>query len=332
MSIVKRFRFLPGRLRLALKRIVKGELLDDFLQRDKAALEQAGYLHPERESSMRGMMIFHAHCIEKGLTMPRFEPGHGCGRIEALCRTISLYKAAGYDLNAFEYRVALATLAEYQRVHRELGYSLPQQLAQTIQDSLKDEQVTPEKQIDMTPQDMWRETASAFPLFSASRHSVRHFAGSVPRENILSAVNLATNAPCACNKQYVRVHLYEGRDKVQPLLALQNGNAGFGDKAEQLLIITSDMSYMHWRGERHEIYVCAGLFAMNLSYALHYHHVAHCMLNWQVTPENDRKMRKVAGIPAREEIALVIACGALPAHFKVTASPRRNGSSITTIH
>lgn len=332
MSIVKKLRVMPVGLKRALKRIVKGELLDDFLQRDKAAWAQAGYLHPEREDSMRGMMIFHSHCIEKGLTMPRFEPGHGGRRIEALCLTISRYKAAGYDLNAFEYRAALATLAEYQEVHRELGYSLPQQLTQAIQDSLKGEQVTPEKQIDMTPQDMWGETASAFPLFSASRHSVRHFEGAVPRENILSAINLATNAPCACNKQYVRVHFYEGRDKVQPLLALQNGNAGFGDRAEQLLIITSDMSYMHWRGERHEIYVCAGLFAMNLSYALHYHHVAHCMLNWQVTPENDRKMRKAAGIPDQEEIALVIACGAPPAHFKVTASPRRNGAAITTVH
>lgn len=316
----------------SLKLAVKGDFMDNFLRRDKAAWEQAGYLHPEKELSMRGMMIFHAHCIEKGLTMPRFEPGHGGKRILDLCGTISRYRNAGYDQDAFEYRTALSVLAEYHRVHQSLNYPLAQEVGHALQGALSQSDIEPERQLDMTPHTLWQSTAAAFPVFSASRHSVRNFAGDAPIESIFAAIDLATNAPCACNKQYVRVHLYEGREKVQPLLALQNGNAGFCETVGQLIVITSDMSYMHWRGERHEIYLCAGLFAMNLGYALHYHHVAHCMLNWQVAPETDREMRNLAGIPECEEIALLIVCGVPPASFKVTSSPRREGKDIVTVH
>lgn len=332
MNIWKNLCTLLRHPKRSLKQAVKGELLDEFLLRDKAAWEQAGYLHPQREGSMRGMMIFLAHCIEKGLTMPRFEPGHGRNRIQDLCRVVIKYRESGYDRNAFEYRVALSVLAEYQHVHEELEYALPEDLSRAIQDALAGESASQGKQIDMTPKKLWQHANSAFPAFSASRHSVRNFAADAPRADILAAINLATNAPCACNKQYVRVHMYEGADKVRPLLALQNGNTGFGDMSGQLLIVTADMNYMHWRGERHEIYLCAGLFAMNLGYALHYHHVAHCMLNWQVPPHTDRQMRELAGIPENEEIALLIICGLPPAEFKATASPRHSGGDITIIH
>lgn len=316
----------------ALRKAIHGEVLDEFLARDRAAWEHAGYLQPEREGSMRGMMIFHSHCVEKGLTMPGFAPGHSTGTVLELSKVVGKYQAAGYNKEAFEYRTALGILAEYRRVHRELHFTLPQEVEQALQCALEGVDVLPERQPEISAQDFWRDSNAPFPVFSASRHSVRHFAGSAPHEDIMKAIQLATNAPCACNKQYVRVHLYEAKEKVQPLLALQNGNRGFGENAEQLIIVTSDMSYMHWRGERHEIYLCAGLFAMNLSYALHYYHVAHCMLNWQVQPETDAEARVRAGIPPEEEIALFIVCG-LPANqFKATSSPRRTGKEITTVH
>lgn len=332
MSITTKFFSFLTHPKRTFNKLIRGKGKDPFLMRDKEAWDRAGYLHPEREGSMRGMMIFHAHCVEKGLTMPRFEPGHGTGRILELCDTMEKYKKAGFDRKVFEYRTALSAMAGYQHVHHELGYTLPEKVSAALHSILDGENAVPDRQLDMTPQLLWQHTEAAFPAFSASRHSVRHFAGAAPQKDLMAAVNLAANAPSACNKQYVRVHLYEGRDKVQPLLALQNGNAGFGDTAEQLILVTSDMSYMHWRGERHEIYLCAGLFAMNLSYALHYYHVGHCMLNWQVTPQKDKEMRTLAGIPDCEEIALVIICGRPANTFRATSSPRRKGEDITTLH
>ncbi len=329
IPVIRRLFLHPKR---ALRKAIHGEVLDEFLARDRAAWEHAGYLHPEREGSMRGMMIFHSHCVEKGLTMPGFAPGHSTGKVLDLCQVIAKYRTAGYDMEAFEYRTALGVLSEYRRVHRDLLFTLPQEVEHALQCALEGVDVLPERQLEMSAQDLWKDSNAPFPVFSASRHSVRHFIGSAPHEDIMKAMQLATNAPCACNKQYVRVHLYEGKDKVQPLLAMQNGNRGFGENAEQLIIVTSDMSYMHWRGERHEIYLCAGLFAMNLGYALHYHHVAHCMLNWQVEPGTDREMRALAGIPDNEEITLLIVCGIPADSFKATSSPRRPGREITTIH
>ena len=183
----------------------------------------------------------------------------------------------------------------------------------------------------MTPEKLWNDIRSDFATFSASRHSVRHVKGKVPTENIVKAVSLACNSPSACNRQYVKVKLVEDYDKVQSLLELQNGNKGFGHLVEQLLLITVDLSAIRWLAERHDIFTNAGIFIMNLCYALHYHKIAHCMLNWSEGKVMDEELRKRITIPDQETVVLMIMLGDVPDEFMVTSSPRRTVDELFTI-
>ena len=47
-------------------------------------------------------------------------------------------------------------------------------------------------------------------------------------------------APSACNRQYVRVHSVGDIEMKKAILSLQNGNRGFGENADKLLVVTAD--------------------------------------------------------------------------------------------
>ena len=183
----------------------------------------------------------------------------------------------------------------------------------------------------MTSQSYWANTEASFPVFAASRHSVRDFSGKVDSSLIDQSIALACTAPTACNRQHVHIHTYED-DKASALLAYQNGNRGFGHLCKQLIVVTADKNALYTIQERHDTYTNGGIFAMNLSYSLHYHHVAHCMLNWSTEPGVDKAFRAVAGIPENETIVLLIACGQVPEKFKVARSLRKPVSAIHTRH
>ena len=180
--------------------------------------------------------------------------------------------------------------------------------------------------------DFFAAKDAPFPEFAASRHVCRHFAGPVPRETVESAIALATTAPSACNRQHARVHVVDSPALRDRLFALQGGTRGFGQDADKVLVVTSDLSAVRWGWERHDCYTNGGLFVMNLCYALHYHGVAHCILHWSVAPEADRAAHGLLGIPANEAIVQLIACGMPPEEFDVAASPRLAGADITTWH
>lgn len=173
---------------------------------------------------------------------------------------------------------------------------------------------------------------SSFPEFSASRHSVRHFNGPVSLEQIERAVSLARNAPSACNRQHTRVHCICDKETRKKVLSLQNGNRGFGHLADKLLIITADLHDIRWEEERNDLYTNAGIFLMNLCYALHANKVAHCLLNWSVSPFRDILLRKLVSIPDHETVICILACGDCPEQFSLASSPRKPVSEILTVH
>jgi hypothetical protein len=72
---------------------------------------------------------------------------------------------------------------------------------------------------------------------------------------------------------------------------------------------------------------------MNLLYALHYHQIGACVLNWCNSPKDDAKLRTIIHIDDNEYITLFIACGRVPDHsFSVAKSQRLKVEDITTVH
>ena len=283
------------------------------------------------KGGLRAALIMAYHGIEKGLTMPNRRLGFGQQALSDMIILVEKWKLSESTEDEV-YVHAISVLQEYWQLHADANYKLENQLADRLRKLLQEEEIVVDHQLEVTKENLFGKTMEPFLEFSQSRHSVRHFSGAVSEEQIRLAVALAQNAPSACNRQHVRVHCLVNKEQIQQLLALQNGNRGSGHLVDKLLLITYDMQDLRWREERNDGYTNAGIFVMNLCYALHYYHVAHCLLNWSVSPKNDEKMRALVAIPETETLVIIVACGDCPDNIRLAKSPRKRLSSIYCVH
>ena len=289
-------------------------------------MANAGALHLDRKAAARAEIVMGYHVLEKGLTMPRRRLGFGKGAVVHLVNLIqSFEKRFGNDP---QVRHAVGVLRAYREMHRECPDPMPRLDAFLA----AHEDVPAATQPHVRRVEFFAAKDAPFPAFAASRHVVRHFAGTVSRETVEEAVSLALTAPSACNRQHARVHVIDDPVLRDRLFAVQGGTRGFGADADKVIVVTADLSAVRWAWERHDCYVNGGIFVMNLCYALHYLGVAHCILHWSVSPDVDREAHRFLGIPANEAIVQVLACGMPPEEFDVASSPRLSVSDVTTWH
>lgn len=274
------------------------------------------------------------HVVEKGLTMPkkRLDFGHE-GLYDLMWRIDEYEKIFGYGEKMVDY--AAGVVKEYLAFHERSNFSINPEDAfwKRVMNFCKSHADIPcSKQVSTTRDAFFKDINASFPVFAASRHTCRHYEGPLPLETIESAVKLAMTAPSACNRQHARVHCVSNHQTRDVIFTLQNGNRGFAKDADKLLVVTSDLNDLRWHEERNDIYTNAGMFLMNLCYALHYHKVAHCVLNWSVSPEADRKLHDLLGIGMNERPVALVCCGPMPERVELAASPRKKFEDIFTNH
>lgn len=288
---------------------------------------EAGALHGERKGALRTAIVMGYHVLEKGLTMPRRRMGFGQGAAVHLANLVEEWERR-FGEGDGQVRHAVAVLRAYRELHRDW----PEPMERLDRFLAGREGVAAAVEPRVTREAFYAAKDAPFPVFAASRHVVRHFAGPASREAIEAAVSVATTAPSACNRQPARVHAVADKGLMERLFALQGGTRGFGGDAGQALVVTVDLSSVRWGWERHDAWTNGGMFAMNLCHALHWHGVAHCILHWSVPPEADREARRLLGIPENEAIVLLLACGQAPEAFEVAASPRVGMEEVLAWH
>ena len=292
----------------------------------------SGAFHDSKEKNLAYLTWLY-HVVEKGLAMPEMRLGFGYEKVKELSKNIVQYKGK-YGV-CKEITSAVSVLLEYERVHKEYDFSLDIDVKNSI-DMVKSNfpNVLPEKQVVVNRNSYFNKLNRSFPEFSASRHSVRNFSTEpLSMSQIVDSIELAKNAPSACNRQPTRIHIVDGKNLIQKCLSLQNGNRGFGHLTDKLLIITGEMGTLLGSQELLDLNTNVGIFIMNLCYALHYNKVAHCVLNWYVEPNKDKKLREIVDIPNGENIVAFIICGNAPTDdFKLVSSPRLDTELLYTIH
>lgn len=268
------------------------------------------------------------HVIEKGLTMPDIRYGFGQPRILDIVEMLNDNR--NYE-NEGVYKYTVGLLKEYLDFHDRNGKILPNAFRKTIEElTSRYPDVKAEQQIDITSEEYYSNIDSAFPFFCRSRRTVRYFEKPAPIADVQEAVELAGYAPSACNRQSIKCHYFEG-EIVKKILSIQKGNKGFGHLAPQLFILTSDVSMMT-PYEYNDSFTNAGIFAMNLSYALYYKQIASCILTWSVLPEDDLALREIADIPKVETIVLLIIFGKTPREFRIAKSKRQQVNEFLIMH
>lgn len=274
------------------------------------------------------------HTIEKGLTMGDMRLGFGEERINALIELCEKYIEA-YDKTDETLLEAVGVILEYRKIHELANFAFTSKLKERIDRIIKISNCNlPTKQISITKEEYFKNANSAFDVFSQTRHSLRDFNENetIDISIIDKVIALSQNAPSTCNRQSVRIHVISNLELLKKVLLLQNGNRGFGHRANKLIIVTADLQSWEGPKESHGPYFDAGLYTMNLLYSLHYNKIGACALNWFASIENDNKLRVLLNIPDNEVISVIIACGQLKSNFKIAKSNRKDYRSIMTIH
>lgn len=296
----------------------------------KRFVRNAGcFNHKPHEASLSRVIMAY-HVLEKGITMPRRRLDFGHAAVLDLIGFIEDYEKR-FGIEDIQVKHAVGCVKEYYELHAAANFDMSKDEVFWHRVSAfceAHDTITPSKQIETTREEFFLNNEASFPAFAASRHTSRHYEGVVDISRIKAAVKLAMTAPSACNRQFVKVYCVSNHETRDKLLSFQNGNRGFGSDADKLLVVTSDLRGNRWEEERNDLYTNAGIFIMNLCYALHYHRIAHCILNWSVHPERDVIGHNLLGIPENEVIVMIISCGNAPERFSVACSPRKHVEDI----
>jgi nitroreductase len=278
---------------------------------------------------LQAKIIKSYHRIEKGLALAEPRPGFGIDAVTQLIDDVATYaKRFGSDHVVIR---ALQTLVEYDCFNNTAGQgsSKAELAARKAGISLEASQAPEGGTIEVSRSEIHHAAMLDLEPFFRHRYSVRQFdAKPVERKQIERAIAMAQKTPSVCNREAGRVYVVSDRKRAAELLTYQNGNRGFGDQADKLLIVTASLDCFLSVGERHQCWIDGGLFAMSLIYALHSLGLGTCCLNWSVEPATDATFKQASGIPEGQAIIMLIAVGHLPDTFRVAASARRPISEV----
>lgn len=293
-----------------------------------------GFFYNDNKKKMQDNLIVLYHPIEKGLCMPEFRPGFGKDKIIDLIKLCNSY-VAKYGNADFVMKHISSVLLEYQRFHKDMGYSLDKDLEQMLESFfLLFDDVEVCNQLTYSREQFYSKMNLSFIEFAHSRHSVRNYdlTRSIDLNVLKKSVREAMSAPSTCNRQSVKIHIVKDHHKVVECMRLQCGNKGFGHLADSVIVITSDLQSWGMSTERNAPYIDGGIMTMNLLYFLHYNGIAACPLNWSEKQKKTDKLKALLDIPQSEVIILLISCGIAPEEFKVVRSRRKPFEEICVIH
>jgi nitroreductase len=282
----------------------------------------------------RANLIKTYHVIEKGLSLQTPRPNFGRDVRERLFVYLTTYiHRWGHDQTT---RIALNVLESYCQFSEACGFPM-----EVERDRMEQLQMHGDAAhgceiaggtVDLTSESAQRDGTTDFLRMAQARHSLRNFQDkAIDPALIRRAVEIATHAPSACNRQAWHVYAFSDPAKKQAIMQAQGGSRGFGESAATLLVVASDLRCFSGPNERHQAWVDGSLFSMSLLYALQYLGLGTCPLNCAFYPWEEEKFRKLTGIPRYEPLIMVIAIGHMPRQFKVTVSTRRSVDEVLVL-
>ncbi|GAM73849.1 nitroreductase family protein [Vibrio ishigakensis] len=143
-----------------------------------------------------------------------------------------------------------------------------------------------------------------------NRRSVRWYEQKrVPEELIRKAVQQASLAPSACNRQPFSFHLTLEPEKAVKVANYAMGTAGFSHNIPAIIAVVGDLSAYPFERDRHVIYIDGSLASMQLMLSLETLGLSSCPINWPDIEDRDRKISEELGLEVYEKVIMLIAVG-----------------------
>ena len=266
------------------------------------------------------------HTIEKGLSYDEnYRPGFGKENVNKLIVSLEQYIAKGYDIHAFFYETALSCLDEYIKKNAEFGYK-DSNLEAKIHNLPGNKNNCGGTIVVSAPKNPEMLT---YEQLMISRHSIRHFAEkNVQLDVLIEAVQLAQHTPSACNRQGWKTRIIVNRDKIKTILLNQNGNTGFGNEFDKLLVITSDLRAQQRNREVFQAFIDGGMYAQSVLNCLYCKGIGSVPLSASLTFEQDNNIRNTIDLDDAEVLILIIGVGNYPEGSVLTTRSERKKANI----
>lgn len=275
------------------------------------------------KAQLKYYLTKHYHIIEKGLALPEPRLGFGQPKIFDIIEKSKKYESLfGSDKLISSIR---KTLIEYLDFNSKKNFMLPADFEFSINEFLNSGVVGVSGGLKQKQKNKSSTlTLDEYKAFSEGRVSVRDFSSdTVSKELLYSVVDIAKSAPSVCNRQGWKVHCYSDKETIIKLLTYQNGNAGFTETIDKLLIVTADIkAFTNY--ESNQAFIDGGLFSMNLLLAIHAAGLGACCLNTCYPYKKENEVKKAADIQDNERLIMMIAVGSLKENYSVAYSPRND--------
>lgn len=284
----------------------------------------------QNEEAELSTLLVISHVLEKGITMPNRRYGFGFERVRhVIDNTMMCIEKYGSDHDEIQY--AIGDLLEYKLIHDEIGFELPDDIVSGI---LKLKSYSAEKShiesLHYNVNSFFTEWNS-FAKFAKSRHTCRHYSKeSIDIERVKKCIQLAQTAPSACNRQSTKVHIIASKSAKDVILKYQNGSRGFGQDADKFILITADQNCWDVRQQK-SAYIDAGIFTMNLLYALHEERICACTLNAHIYHDQINHFYHDLKLKECEIPVVFIAIGNPKEDFVVAESMRIDSKNIISV-
>ncbi|RUO30333.1 nitroreductase family protein [Aliidiomarina soli] len=258
------------------------------------------------------------HRLEKGLIMKPRRPIFALNYIE---ETIDCYETAASNENVCldELKWATDVLVSYFEVIESTSITAPlrfrfnkarkyEKPKEDILDNASDtENFIPYPSKDLPDLEVTTEELSKLYM---RRRSTRWFESRpVPSDSLLRAIEMASTAPSACNRQPYSFKICTHPETAQKISKLAMGTSGFSDNIQSLIVVVGDLSAYPLERDRHCIYIDSSLASMQLMLALETMGLATCPINWPDIEEREQAMQDTLNLPKYLRPVMLIAVG-----------------------
>lgn len=270
------------------------------------------------------------HTIEKGLSYENYRAGFGKDNIEKMLKLMEDYVSAGFDTSAFFYETALSCLDRYIKKNKEHGHvdeELNARVAK-LPGKMNDAGGT----LEIKKPDIEKIKKLNYEELLKERHSIRHFSNEpVDIKKLTEAVKLAQYTPSACNRQGWITRIVSDKKVLSEVLSCQNGNRGFGQEIDKLVLVTCDLMCFNKNREFFQAYIDGGLFSANLINALYYEGIGSIPLSASLSTAQEKKLRGILDIKDNEVLIIFIGVGNYPEECLTARSERKPEPDIRVI-
>lgn len=280
------------------------------------------------EKQYQASIVRYYHTIEKGLTYEDYRPGFGKNNINCLIDSMAKFSKQ-YGTNYAFYNNAISCLNRYVEKNKENGY-VDSELELRI-NCLNGVDSGNGGVIEVSKQDDEHYRKLNFKEIMKTRHSIRHFSDDdVSLEKIEEAIEIAQYTPSACNRQGWKTIVINDSETIRKVLKNQNGNRGFGETINKLLVVTVNIEYFNNEREIFQPYIDGGMYASNLLNSLYYCGLASVPLSASLTQKQEKEVREIIKLDDSDVIVLFVGVGNYK-KINITTKSKRFDCNIQSI-